>query len=140
MRPRFAIGIGCRKGCSGEDIASLVRRALALAPASEMAVGSMQAARESVIFTSEAKGEEEGLAEAAATLRMKLVLLPHAALEAAAPRCATRSARVQELIGLPSLAEAAALAGAGEGSRLVLERISKGGASCALAMPAENAS
>jgi cobalt-precorrin 5A hydrolase len=140
MRPRFAIGIGCRKGCSGEDIASLVRRALALAPASEMAVGSMQAARESVIFTSEAKGEEEGLAEAAATLRMKLVLLPHAALEAAASRCATRSARVQELIGLPSLAEAAALAGAGEGSRLVLERISKGGASCALAMPAENAS
>jgi cobalamin biosynthesis protein CbiG len=105
-----------------------------------MAVGSMQAARESVIFTSEAKGEEEGLAEAAATLRMKLVLLPHAALEAAAPRCATRSALVQELIGLPSLAEAAALAGAGEGSRLVLERISKGGASCALAMPAENAS
>jgi cobalt-precorrin 5A hydrolase len=140
MRPRFAIGIGCRKGCSGEDIASLVRRALTLAPAPEMAVGSMQAARESVIFTSEAKGEEEGLAEAAATLRMKLVLLPHAALEAAAPRCATRSARVQELIGLPSLAEAAALAGAGEGSRLVLERISKGGASCALAMPAENAS
>jgi cobalt-precorrin 5A hydrolase len=140
MRPRFAIGIGCRKGCSGEDIASLVRRALALAPAPEMAVGSIQAARESVIFTSEAKGEEEGLAEAAATLRMKLVLLPHAALEAAASRCATRSARVQELIGLPSLAEAAALAGAGEGSRLVLERISKGGASCALAMPAENAS
>lgn len=133
MKPCFAIGVGCRKGCAGENIASLVRRALALASAPE--VVGMQASRESVMFTSEAKSEEEGLAEAAATLGMKLVLLPHAALEAAASRCKTRSPRVQALIGLPSLAEAAALAGAGEGSRLVLQRISEGGASCALAVP-----
>jgi cobalt-precorrin 5A hydrolase len=143
MRPRFAIGIGCRKGCAGENIASLVRQALALAAGSDKAIGGTQAQQGSVIFTSEVKGGEPGVTEAAAALGMKLVFLPSAELEAVASRCATRSARVQRLIGLPSLAEAAALAGAGEGSRLVLERISGGGASCALAvslaMPAENA-
>jgi cobalt-precorrin 5A hydrolase len=135
MRPRLAIGIGCRKGCSGENIASLVRQALTLAARSDKTVGGTQAQQESVMFTSEAKGGEPGVTEAAATLGMKLVFLPRAELEAASSRCATRSARVQRLIGLPSLAEAAALAGAGEGSRLVLERISGGGASCALAAP-----
>jgi cobalt-precorrin 5A hydrolase len=143
MRPRLAIGIGCRKGCDGENIAALVRQALALAARSETAAAGTQALRENVIFTSEAKREEKGLAEAAATLGMKLVFLPRAKLEAAAPRCTTRSTRVEALIGLPSLAEAAALAGAGEGSRLVLQRISEGGASCAMAVPsaipAENA-
>jgi cobalt-precorrin 5A hydrolase len=144
MRPRIAIGIGCRKGCPGDNIASLVRQALALAAGSDKAIGWAQAQQESVMFTSEAKGGEPGVTEAAAALGMKLVFLSRVALEAASSRCATRSARVQRLIGLPSLAEAAALAGGGEDSRLVLERISEGGASCALAvslaMPAENAS
>ncbi|MBV9568837.1 MAG: cobalamin biosynthesis protein [Hyphomicrobiales bacterium] len=140
MRPPFAIGIGCRKGCTGESIASLVRRALALAAPPEKAAFETRALREAVIFSSELKGEELGLAEAAAILGMRLVLLPRVELLAAAPRCATRSARVEAIIGLPSLAEAAALAGAGAGSRLVVERISEGGASCALAIPAESAS
>jgi cobalt-precorrin 5A hydrolase len=143
MRPRFAIGVGCRKGCAGESIASLVRRALTIAAGREMEPGTTRASGNAVMFTSEAKREEKGLANAAATLGLRLVFLPPAELEAAASRCVTRSPRVEALIGLPSLAEAAALAGAGAGSRLVLERISEGGASCAIAasseMPAESA-
>ncbi|MBV8427618.1 MAG: cobalamin biosynthesis protein [Hyphomicrobiales bacterium] len=135
MRLRFAIGIGCRKGCASANIVVLVRQALALVSRSDLAIERTEALRESVIFTSEAKRDEEGLAEAAAILGTKLVCLPRAELEAAAPRCATRSPRVQELVGLPSLAEAAALAGAGEDSRLVLARITESGASCALAVP-----
>ena len=54
-----------------------------------------------------------------------------------AGRCVTRSQRVEALLGLPSLAEAAALAGAGPHSRLILARISEGGASCAVAMNEE---
>ena len=144
MSLRFAIGVGCRKGCAGEHIAALVRHALARARQSEKAIDGTQALREDVIFTSEAKHDEEGLVEAAAMLGMKLVCLPRAELAAAASRCVTRSPRVEALIGLPSLAEAAALAGAGKGARLVLQRISEGGASCALAaplaIPAESAS
>jgi cobalt-precorrin 5A hydrolase len=140
MRPAFAIGIGCRKGCAGSNIAALVRRALTIAAGAAREPGATRVSGDAVIFTSETKHEEKGLADAAATLGLRLVLLPRAELEAAASRCATRSARVEALIGLPSLAEAAALAGAGAGSRLVLERISEGGASCALAIRAETAS
>jgi len=125
MMPRLAIGIGCRKGCSGDAVAGLVRRALAMADLSE---------QEMALFTSEAKRGEAGLAAAAAALGLDLVLLSHAALLAAAPRCVTHSLRVEALTGLPSLAEAAALAGAGAASRLILPRISKAGASCAIAI------
>jgi cobalt-precorrin 5A hydrolase len=89
------------------------------------------------LFTAESKGHERGLLEAAAVLGMRLILVPHSELQAAAPRCETHSERVQVLLGLPSLAECAALAGAGPGSRLILKRISEGGASCAVALPAE---
>jgi len=140
MRPRFTVGIGCRKGCTGEAIASLVRRALVLAVEADGTPDARQASRDAVMFTSELKSAEAGLVEAAARLGMQLVFLPRVELEAAAPRCATRSARVEAIIGIPSLAEAAALAGAGSGSRLVVERISEGGASCALAIPSESAS
>jgi cobalt-precorrin 5A hydrolase len=132
----LAIGIGCRKGCAGESIAALIRRALALSASARIAPGRYGRVAGVSLFTSEDKVAEAGLAEAAAALGMRLVFLSRAELEAAASRCETRSQRVQALIGLPSLAEAAALAGAGEGSRLSLKRISEGGASCAVARPA----
>ena len=45
----------------------------------------------------------------------------------------TRSARIEALRGVGSLAEAAALAAAGPQGRLVLPRIASAGATCALA-------
>jgi cobalt-precorrin 5A hydrolase len=129
MRSGIAIGIGCRKGCSGDTIAALVRRALA----------GLDPARpgEASLFSIEDKRGERGLDDAAAALDLPLVLLPGTELLAAAPRCETRSARVEALFGLPSLAEAAALAGAGAHSRLVVRRISGAGASCAVARSSE---
>jgi cobalamin biosynthesis protein CbiG len=64
---------------------------------------------------------------------MDLITLPQHELLTAAPRCVTRSARVEAVTGLPSLAEAAALAGAGANSRLLLARISEDGVSVAVA-------
>ncbi|PSC06685.1 cobalamin biosynthesis protein CobE [Alsobacter soli] len=124
-----AIGIGCRKGCPAASIVALIRRALAdpaLAGAGMMAV-----------FTTIEKQSEPGIAAAAAALSLPLVYLPRAALEAVAPSAQTRSERVVELFGVPSVAETAALAGAGPGARLLVPRISADGASCAVAGPAE---
>ena len=163
MTQRLAVGIGCRANCSGEAIAALVRRVLEMvaderdpSPASGRrcrphppfanAKGTFSRKREKEashavrLFTSEAKAAEAGLVEAAAMLGLELVPLARADLEAAAPRCATSSERVERLLGLPSLAEAAALAGAGCNSRLILERISGDGASCAVARAEETAS
>jgi cobalt-precorrin 5A hydrolase len=54
-------------------------------------------------------------------------------LAAAGGRAATRSERVLALAGVPSVAEAAALAAGGPAARLIAPRIAVGSATCALA-------
>jgi cobalt-precorrin 5A hydrolase len=123
-----AIGVGCRAGVAGEAIAALARRALAEAGAPEGEVG---------LFTLAAKADEPGLIEAARLLRAKLVALPLATLEAQAGRILTPSASARARFGAPNIAEAAALAGAGEGGRLIGPRLAADGATCAVAFSLE---
>lgn len=120
----IAIGIGCKKGCSGETIADLVTRAMASA-----SCAGVQAA----LFTHEAKKGEAGLSDAAKILGLPLRFLDAEVLRQVSPRTATSSPKVMQLYGLPSIAEAAALAGAGPSSVLLVARMSLGGASCAIA-------
>ena len=61
------------------------------------------------IATPSAKGGEAGIAAAASTLGVPLILVPPHDLEAAGHRTLTRSERVVALMGVPSVAEAAAL-------------------------------
>ena len=124
----IAIGVGCRKGASSEAIVALVRRALAQAGSRE---GDQR------LFTSEDKRGDANLAQAAETLGLELHFLARGRLLAEAARAVTRSARVERLIGLPGLAETAALAGAGRGGELIVARIASEGATCAIAYAAE---
>jgi cobalt-precorrin 5A hydrolase len=121
---KIAIGVGCRKGCSSEAIVALVRRALERAGCE----GATAA-----IFTHQAKRVEAGLFAAAAELGIPLVFLDSESLRTAAPEAATRSEKVMALFDLPSIAETAALAGAGAGATLLAPRISAAGVSCAIA-------
>jgi cobalt-precorrin 5A hydrolase len=66
-------------------------------------------------------------------LGLPLVFLDEESMRQASLRAATRSPRVMALFGLPSIAETAALAGAGPSSVLLVARMSDGGASCAIA-------
>ena len=70
--------------------------------------------------------------EAAVALGLPLVYLPANILAAAA--VVTKSARVTALFGTPSVAEAAALAGAGQGARLLGPRLASPAATCAIAV------
>jgi cobalt-precorrin 5A hydrolase len=119
-----AIGIGCKRGCSSEVIVALVERAIAAASC---------AGAPSALFTHEAKKSEAGFASAAKALGLPLVFLDDKVLRQASLRAATNSPRVMAMFGLPSIAEAAALAGAGPTSVLLVARMSNGGASCAIA-------
>jgi cobalamin biosynthesis protein CbiG len=123
-----AIGVGSRAGVAGEVIAALARDALAEAGAPEGDVG---------MFTLAAKADEPGLVEAARLLGVKLTPLPLAALEAQAGRIITPSPSAQARFGAPNIAEAAALAGAGEGGRLLGPRLAADGATCAVALSRE---
>ena len=122
--PAVAIGIGCKRRCSSEAIVALVERAIAAA-----ACTGMPAA----LFTHEAKRSEAGLASAAKALGLPLVFLDAQVLRQASLQAATNSPRVMRMFGVPSIAEAAALVGAGPSSVLLVARMSDGGASCAIA-------
>ena len=79
------------------------------------------------------KRNEAGISEAAASRRVPLVLVPRVDLEAAGSRVMTHSERVEALTGVPSVAEAAALAAGGPNAWLLAPRIVVGPATCALA-------
>jgi cobalt-precorrin 5A hydrolase len=118
-------GIGCRKGASAREIGAAISAALARAGLRRDALA--------LIAAPAIKGGEPGIAAAASDLGVPLVLVPQADLEAAGSRTATRSARVVALMGVPSAAEAAALAAGGPAARLLAPRVAVGPATCALA-------
>jgi cobalt-precorrin 5A hydrolase len=115
-------GIGCRRAVSASAIVTLARDA-----AERIAV------RLDLLAAPEFRREEAGVAEAASTLGLPIRWIAHAALKGEQGRCLTRSARAEAEVGLASVAEAAALAAAGPGSRLILPRIASGGVTLALA-------
>jgi cobalt-precorrin 5A hydrolase len=120
-----AIGVGCRVGVPGEAIAALARRAL-------QGIGALDG--ELRMFTLAAKADEPGLIEAARLIGVSLTPLSLAALNAQAEHILTPSASAQARFGAPSIAEAAALAGAGAGGRLTGPRLAADGATCAVAL------
>ncbi len=118
-------GVGCRKGASAREIGAAISAALMRAG---LRVDALDA-----IAAPAAKSSEAGIAAAANDLGVPLVLIPQAELEAAGARTVTRSERVIALLGVPSAAEAAALAAAGPAGRLVAPRTAVGPATYALA-------
>jgi cobalt-precorrin 5A hydrolase len=118
-------GVGCRRGAPADAIMAAIEAALADSGLAKASLG--------IIATSAAKSAEPGIAGAAAALGVPLVLVAQIDLEAAAGRTVTSSDRVIALAGVPSVAEASALAAGGSAARLVAPRVAVGPATCALA-------
>jgi cobalt-precorrin 5A hydrolase len=121
----IAAGIGCRKGASAAEIEAAILAALERA--------GRPLARIDLMATAMAKREEKGIVEAASARGVPLIFVAPADLEIASARGATWSARVLALAGVPSVAEAAALAACGPKAKLILPRIVMGPVTCALA-------
>jgi cobalt-precorrin 5A hydrolase len=92
------------------------------------------------LFTIRDKDKELGLVEAAGRLGLSLIFLPREALREQAPFIRTRSAAAESRFGVPSVAEAAALAGAGPNAVLIVARIAGNGATCAIAITRDDPS
>ena len=125
MSELIAIGIGCKKGCASDDIVALVMRAVL-----QLGTSSVDAR----LFSIEAKRDEVGLREAARALALPLQYFSAERLALESSRLLTRSAATRARFGIDSVAEAAALAGAGFGSKLVAPRLAQNGATCAIAV------
>jgi cobalt-precorrin 5A hydrolase len=118
-------GIGCRKGASQAEVEAAIDEALAQAKQEREALR--------LIATSDGKANEPGVVAAAGARGVPLVRVAAPDLEAAGSRTQSSSPRVKEMFGVPSVAEAAALAAGGPKAKLILPRIAVGPVTCALA-------
>jgi cobalt-precorrin 5A hydrolase len=119
-------GIGCGRGTSSEDIVSVIVAALS----------NFGIAREKLtaIATETSKADEHGIAGAARSLSIPVLRCPVADLGRVSDRVLTRSLRVQEIKGVPSIAEASALVAAGPNARLLGARVAANRVTCAIAI------
>jgi cobalt-precorrin 5A hydrolase len=114
-------GLGFSSRCEGHELAELVRRAEALT-----------ALRAERLAAPVWKLQSPALQSASQILALPITAISEIELEAAGPRCITASKASQARAGIGSVAEAAALAGAGRAARLALPRIASAHATCAL--------
>jgi cobalt-precorrin 5A hydrolase len=127
LRPsRLALGVGCRRGAAPATVAGGVQQALA---AAGLAAGAV-----ALVASVDAKAEEPALLELASSLGVPFATFPAETL--AAVPVPNPSERVAREVGTASVAEAAALAGAG-GGRLILPKVK--GSSWTLAVALEKA-
>ncbi len=121
--PVVVAGLGSRRGVSVEAV-------LAAIGAAAGAHGRPQA-QIALLATGDAKSGEAAFAEAALRLGVPLEIVPAARI--AAQAVPGRSAASLAFAGTGSMAEAAALAAAGQGARLLGPRTVFGPVTCALA-------
>jgi cobalt-precorrin 5A hydrolase/precorrin-3B C17-methyltransferase len=126
---RAALGVGCARNCPPEELRALVQGLLAEAA---LAPGAIRG-----LFTLDLKADEPAVLALARGLGLPLRLFDAAALEALTPRLATPSAAVFAEVGCHGVAEAAALAGAGEAAVLWYPKRKTGSATAALALAPE---
>jgi len=119
---RVIAGLGFRRDCAAPDIIAVVRDA-----------GARAGRAVDALAVPDFKADEPGVQAAASALALPLLRVSRAALRGEQGRCLTRSETVRQATGFASVAEAAALAAAGDGATLLLPRIASATAACALA-------
>jgi cobalt-precorrin 5A hydrolase/precorrin-3B C17-methyltransferase len=124
LRPAsLVVGVGGSRGVAAEEVLGLVREALEGAGLSARSVAALA--------TVEAKADEAGIVAAAE--RLNVPLLTYAAGTLAGIEVPNPSAAPLAAVGTPSVAEAAALAAAGQGGELVVQKRKSAMATAAVA-------
>lgn len=125
----YVAGLGCRRGCSREQLLHLLEQALALQ--------GLQPGDLIGLASSEHKRDEPGLRQLAEQLHLPLVWLSASQLDAYQSRLSQPSALSLQMTGSAGVAEACALAQAeslsGARAELLCAKIRSASATCALA-------
>ena len=122
----IVLGVGFSTRCSAEELAELVTHVLAQAPAGR---GAGEGGRIATLARKRASGLLEPVAE---RLGLTPCYLTENELAAVEPRTVA-SPRAAAAVGVGSVAEAAAMAAAGRGARLVVAKTASPLATCAAA-------
>jgi len=126
--PTLTLGIGCERDVAPETATAAVADALSTA---NLARGSLAG-----VGSIEVKADEPAVHAVADGVGVPLRLFPAARLEAETPRLANPSDLVFRTVGCHGVAEAAALALAGEGAELVVPKRAAHGVTVAIARAA----
>ena len=122
---RFALGLGCARGCDVSEMWDLVQESLRSANIAPEAIAC--------VTSLDLKGDEPAMIETAKRLNVPFRVFDANTLEAEAERLANPSDIVFAEVGCHGVAEGAALAAAGPEATLVLEKQKTSNATCALA-------
>ena len=131
-RSALAIGVGFRKACAQKTLIGLVRQALVRATSDHPWLAGCPA-----VLATIAEKDRPVLRAAGAELGLEVVILSRQALDGTDDRITMASETVKACLGIPSVAEAAALAAAGPGARLIVPRMAVADATCAIAASTE---
>ncbi|MFY0692671.1 MAG: precorrin-3B C(17)-methyltransferase [Paracoccaceae bacterium] len=126
---RFALGLGCARGCSAEEMWDLVTRSLMAAEIAPQAVAA--------VTSLDLKADEPAMIETAQRLGVPFRIFTADQLEQEAARLASPSDVVFEEVGCHGVAEGAALALAGSEAELVVPKQKTANATCAVARAPE---
>jgi len=119
-------GIGCRKGVSAEAVLAAIDGVLSH--------HSLAASKLDALATVPLKGDEAGIRAAAERMGLGLVVPTDEALRAVEADTLSFSDASIAVAGTASASEAAALAAAGHGARLLGPRVAIGPVTCAIAV------
>ena len=111
---RLVIGLGFRNEASAQSIGEVL---------ATVAAHSAMPGTAAVLAVPEDKAAHPGLVAAARARRLRIETVAADAMREADARAATRSKRVEKYRDVGSVCEAAALAAAGAGARLVVTRM-----------------
>ncbi|MEV4739131.1 cobalamin biosynthesis protein [Streptomyces sp. NPDC049555] len=117
------VGVGARRGVGADEVLALIARTVREAD---------KAAAVVALATVDAKADEPGIVAAARHLGVPLLTYPATAL-AARPGPGRPSPAALAAVGVPGVAEAAALTAAGEGAVLLVGKRISPRATCAVA-------
>ncbi|HLI20393.1 MAG TPA: precorrin-3B C(17)-methyltransferase [Stellaceae bacterium] len=127
--PLLALGVGCARGASTEELAALVRDTLA---EQRLAQGAI-----ALVTSLDLKSDEDAVLRLAESLDVPARFFTAAELLAETPRLQTPSETVFRAVGCYGVAEGAALAAAGKNAALIVAKRIRGGVTCAIARAAE---
>ena len=126
---RLAVGVGCERGCSPEELEDLVHSALERHGLARQAVA--------LVASLDLKEDEAAVESLAERLAVPARFFSVAELNAEAGRLANASDLVLAEVGCPGVAEGAALAAAGSEGALIVEKTKSSRATCAIALSPE---
>ena len=125
LRPlTLAVGIGCERGAEAEEVVALLNQVLGSAGLSPLSIACLASI--------DVKMDEPALRAVAGRFGLPLRFFDAARLERETPRLANPSDTVFRAVGCHGVAEAAALACAGPGGKLIVAKTKSARTTCAV--------